>query len=186
MNLTRRAGAGVVRLPFVDFRLVTSLPSSTTHVEMPWLVAKAHDCTWIAWPGNERRKAGGRLEGGATKKRKADPSRSGARDDNSGTSEDRVWEKPHPTFFNAQASLALGRRVRHPAKSPKGGTSPRQKARGNGVPKASHAVTLKHWFIANDRYVLCLSLGNEHTVERVLVRAGQEPGANTVLGGNAE
>src|SRR5260370_6831812 len=144
MNLTRRAGARVVRLPFVDFRLVRSVPASATQVEMAWLVARAHDCTWIAWPGNERRKAGGRLEGGATKKRKADPSRSGARDDNSGTSEDRVWEKPHPTFFNAQASLALGRRGRHPAKGPKGGAPPRQKAPANRLPTPPHPQPPQH------------------------------------------
>src|SRR5580704_17551043 len=37
-------------------------------------------------------------------------------------------------------------------------------------PKPSHAVTFKRYFIADDRYILSLSLSNKHTVERILVR----------------
>jgi len=48
-------------------------------------------------------------------------------------------------------------------------------------PDASHAVAFERCFIADDRYMLGLSLGDEHTVEGVFVRARQESSPNAML-----
>jgi hypothetical protein len=48
-------------------------------------------------------------------------------------------------------------------------------------PDASHAVALESCFVTDDRNMLGLSLGDEHAVEGVLVRAREESGANAML-----
>src|ERR1700693_913454 len=48
-------------------------------------------------------------------------------------------------------------------------------------PKASHPVAFERCFITDDRYILGLSLGDEHTVKWVLVRARQESSPNAML-----
>src|SRR5580704_13404558 len=48
-------------------------------------------------------------------------------------------------------------------------------------PKASHPVAFERCFITDDRYILGLSLGDEHTVKWVFVRARQESSPNAML-----
>ena len=48
-------------------------------------------------------------------------------------------------------------------------------------PKASQAIAFERCFITDDRNIFGLSLGDEHTVKWVLVRAGQESSPNSVL-----
>src|SRR5262245_11753350 len=48
-------------------------------------------------------------------------------------------------------------------------------------PKASHAIAFERCFITDDRYILGLSLGDEHTVKWVLVGARQQSSPNTML-----
>jgi hypothetical protein len=48
-------------------------------------------------------------------------------------------------------------------------------------PKAPDAIASERCFITDDRYILGLGLGDEHTVGKVLVRAKQESSPNTML-----
>src|SRR6267142_1422325 len=54
-------------------------------------------------------------------------------------------------------------------------------ARYSFSPKAAHPITFKTGFITDDRYILGLSLSDEHTVKWVLVRARQESSPNAML-----
>src|SRR3989442_12950407 len=61
-----------------------------------------------------------------------------------------------------------------------------QQVRRRVLPDAAEAVGVEEGFVAENREIFGLSLGDEHSIERVLVRTGQESRANAVLGGNGK
>src|SRR5260370_23306948 len=54
------------------------------------------------------------------------------------------------------------------------------------LPEAAEAAGVEEGFVAEEREIFGLSLGDEHSMERVLVRTGKESGANAVLDGNGK
>jgi hypothetical protein len=59
--------------------------------------------------------------------------------------------------------------------------APEVRLSARASPKPSHAITFKRSFIADDWYILSLSLSNKHTVKWVLVRTRQKSGPNPML-----
>src|SRR6266566_3618333 len=54
------------------------------------------------------------------------------------------------------------------------------------LPDAAEAVGVEEGFVGDNREILGLSLGDEHSIERVFVRTGKESRANAVLDGNGK
>ena len=54
------------------------------------------------------------------------------------------------------------------------------------LPDAAEAVGVEEGFVADNREIFGLSLGDEHSIERVFVRTGKESRANAVLDGNGK
>src|SRR5260370_40707190 len=61
-----------------------------------------------------------------------------------------------------------------------------QQVRRRVLPDAAEAVGVEEGLVAENREIFGLSLGDEHSIERVLVRTGKESGANSVLDGNGK
>src|SRR6266478_8253311 len=61
-----------------------------------------------------------------------------------------------------------------------------QQVRRRVLPDAAEAVGLEEGFVADNREIFGLGLGDEHSIERVLVRTGKESRANAVLDGNGK
>ena len=59
-------------------------------------------------------------------------------------------------------------------------------ARSATSPEPPDAVRIKRSVIAEDWDIFRLGLGDQHTIERVLVRPGQQPRADCVVSGNGQ